>query len=130
MKKTILLFLFLLVLGGSKTLFAQTDCGKFHTGTFYYKDIPNVIVERDSLFQTERDPTTGRYVTMSIKWTGACSYELRLVKTNDRHDKKFWRKVKVLTVEITYTEDNMYRFTVTSPALPQAIRGSLTKKGS
>lgn len=132
MKKTaLLLLLFLLVFTG-KNLFAQapgaSECGKFHTGTYYYKDIPGVIVERDSLTQTERDPATGRYVTMSIKWTGECSYELRLIKTNDKHDRKFWKKVKVLVVNITYVEENTYRFTVTSAGLPDAIRGTMTKK--
>ena len=129
MKNISLLFLLLLFSGKISAQSATADeCNQFRTGTFTYKAMPDIIIERDSLYQTERNPADGSYVKMSIKWTSPCTYELRLVDTNKRKDKKFWKKIKVLTVTITYVDDDGYRFSCTSPAIETPIVGTVLRK--
>lgn len=125
--------LILLFLGfATSPLLAQeptaADCKQFRTGTFYVKNMPNIIITRDAQFQTETDPATGQYVKMSITWTSDCTYELRLVKTTKKGDKKAWKKMKVLTVVITSVDENSYRFSASSPALAEPVRGTIVKK--
>lgn len=116
------------------TLHAQApaagECAKFHTGTFYAKGMPQVIIERDSLYQVERDPKTGLYVKMSVTWTSDCTYQLRLVKTNDRSHKKTWKKVKVLTITITQVDEDSYHFSAMSPAFTEPVTGVIVRKSS
>lgn len=130
--KKLSFFLLLLLFAGKISAQAPTasECKDFHTGTFTYKNIPNVIIERDSLYQIERDPTDGSYIKMSITWTSDCTYELRLIKTNKRKDKKFWKKIKVLVVTIVYVDDNSYRFSCSSPAMAEPVKGTIVKKKS
>ena len=129
LKNSLLLLAFLL---GGKLLSAQvptaSECKNFHTGTFYVKSMPNIIITRDSLYQIETDPATGRYVKMSITWTSDCTYELRLVKTTEKHDKKAWKKMKVLMVTITEVDEDSYRFSAVSPAMAEPVRGTVVKK--
>src|ERR1041385_5034611 len=110
MKKIIFVFL----LFCSAHVFAQapssSDCKEFHTGTFYVKDMPNVVIVRDAQFQTETTPATGKYMKMSITWLDDCTYQLRMVKTNDRQLKKDYKKIGVLTVKITSVDENSYHF--------------------
>jgi hypothetical protein len=94
----------------------------------YLQEFPNIIIERDSLFQTETDPSTGSVVKMSIKWTSPCTYELRLMHANKHKDRKCWRRIKVLVVTITYAEEDRYRFSCVSPAIPEPITGTIILK--
>jgi hypothetical protein len=130
MRTLLLSFLFLLFL---PQLHAQgptaSECRQFRTGTFYAKGMPNVIIERDSLFQTERNLDDGTYVTMSIKWTSDCTYELRFVKSNKRREKKLWKKLKVLVITITYADSNdSYRFSASSPMFAEPVKGTIIRK--
>ena len=123
-----ILFLFLLFC--SANLFAQepSECKQFRTGTFYVKNMPEIVITRDAQFQTETNPATGKYVKMSITWLDDCTYELRLVKTNDRKQKKDYKKMGVLIVKITSVDENSYHFAASSPAMPQAVTGVIVKK--
>jgi hypothetical protein len=131
MKKSSLLF-FLFLFGATTHLFSQapssSDCKQFRTGTFYLKGMPNVIITRDETTQTETDPSTGRYIKMSVTWTSDCTYELRLIKTNWKSDRKDWKKMKVLVVVITDVEEDRYQFSASSPAMAQPVRGTIVKK--
>lgn len=124
----IILFLFI----ASSHLFSQeptaSECKQFRTGTFYVKSMPNVVITRDENFQVETDPVSGKYVKMSVKWTSDCTYELRLVKTNKREDKKMWKKMKVLVVTITATDEKSYKFSATSVIMSEPVNGTLIKK--
>ncbi|MEO5642340.1 MAG: hypothetical protein ABIQ40_16315 [Bacteroidia bacterium] len=104
------------------------QCQNFHTGTFYVKEMPNVIITRDDKYQIETDPATGTYVKMSITWISDCTYQLRLVKTTVKKDKKLWKKMKVLTVTITSTEESSYTFSATSPIFTEPVTGIIIKK--
>jgi hypothetical protein len=129
MKNYFLLF-FLCAL--TTNLFSQDpsakDCNEFHTGTFYLKGMPNVIITRDATTQTESDPATGRMVKMSVTWTSDCTYELRLIKTNRKDDRKAWKKMQVLVVVITDVSENSYQFSASSPAMTQPVRGTIVRK--
>ncbi len=131
MQKTSLLLLFLFAFTSS-SLFAQeptaSDCKQYKTGTYYIKNMPNIVITRDAQFQTETDMTTGKYVKMSVTWTSDCTYELRYVKSNKRGEKKIWKRMKVLTVVITSTEEDSYRFSASSPALTEPVRGTIVRK--
>jgi hypothetical protein len=126
--------LLLLIFSVTTSLLAQdptaADCKQFRTGTFYVKNMPNIVITRDGQFQTETDPATGKYVKMSITWTSDCTYELRLVKSTMRSEKKAWKKLKVLTVTITSVdvEENSYRFSASSPAMMEPVKGTIVKK--
>ena len=128
MKKIIFLFLLFI----SANLFAQepsaSECKQFHTGTFYVKGMSNIVITRDAQFQTETNPATGKYIKMSITWIDDCTYELRLVKTNDRKQKKDYKKMGVLTVTITSADENSYHFSATSPVMKEAVKGVIIKK--
>lgn len=125
-------FLFVLFLLCAGSVFAQTpdasDCKQFHTGTFYVKNMPNIVITRDAQFQTETDPSTGKYVKLSVTWLDDCTYQLRLVKTNDRKQKKDYKKIGVLTVTITSADENSYHFSATSPVMKEAVKGVIIKK--
>ncbi|CAN5797411.1 hypothetical protein BH11BAC7_BH11BAC7_05210 [soil metagenome] len=90
--------------------------------------MPNVIITRDDKYQIETDPATGTYVKMSITWISDCTYQLRLVKTTVKKDKKLWKKMKVLTVTITSTEESSYTFSATSPIFTEPVTGIIIKK--
>ncbi len=105
-----------------------SECKQFRTGTFYVKSQPNIVITRDDKFQIETDPATGKYVKMSVTWISDCTYQLRLVKTTVKGDKKNWKKIKVLTVTITSTGENSYRFSATSPAFNEPATGTIIKK--
>ncbi|HET6992240.1 MAG TPA: hypothetical protein VFJ43_12985 [Bacteroidia bacterium] len=130
--KNLSLLIFLFLFGATTHLFSQTpssaDCKQFRTGTFYVKGMPNIIITRDETTQTETDPATGKYIKASITWTSDCTYELRMIKTNWKSQRKAWKKLKVLVVTITDTDDNSYQFSAASPALAQPIRGTIVKK--
>jgi hypothetical protein len=125
-------FLFVFLLFCSANLFAQapasSDCKQFHTGTYYVKNMPNIVITRDAQFQTETNPETGKSVKMSITWLDDCTYQLRFVKSNDRQQKKDYKKIGVLTVRITSVDENSYHFAATSLAMPQAVTGVIVKK--
>jgi hypothetical protein len=125
--------LLLLFLGfATSPLLAQeptaSECKQFRTGTFYVKNMPNIVITRDDKFQTETDPATGKYVKMSVTWISDCTYELRLVKTTIKKDKKMWKKMKVLTVTITDTDETSYKFSATSPMFAEPVKGTIIKK--
>lgn len=131
MKKLSLLILLFLGFATSPLLAQEptaAECKQFRTGTFYVKSMPNVIITRDDKFQTETDPATGKYVKMSVTWTSDCTYELRLVKTTIKKDKKMWKKMKVLTITITDTDETSYKFSATSPMFAEPVKGTIIKK--
>lgn len=130
--KKIAFLLLLLSAFATSSLIAQEptadECKNFHTGTFYVKEMPNLIITRDDKYQIETDPATGKYVKMSITWTSDCTYQLRLVKTTVKKDKKLWKKMKVITVTITSTEESSYQFSATSPIFAEPLKGVIVKK--
>ncbi len=112
------------------TAFAQNnDCQKFHNGKFKLNDMPGIVVERDSLYQIERDPKTGHYAKYSIKWIDECTYVLHLVKTNDKTQRKGNRQIGDLQVKIIEVDGDVYTYSATSlkrKELPP-IKGRMTK---
>jgi hypothetical protein len=125
--KFICFFLLLTVTGN---LIAQepTDaqCKQFHIGVFHYKGARRVTITRDSLYQVERRPN-GKYVKASITWTSPCTYELRLVDTNIRSQKKLWARAGILVVSITAVDNDSYRYSAVWGGLGK-VRGTIIKK--
>jgi hypothetical protein len=124
--------LFLLIFSGAASLSfidapTAEQCKKFHTGTFYVKGQPDVTIVRDEKFQTETG-TDGKYAKMSVTWTDDCTYELRLVKTNDKANKKAWKKQGMLTVTITECNENSYKFSAMTKGYPDPVLGTIARK--
>ncbi|MGL4597480.1 MAG: hypothetical protein ACRCYO_08135 [Bacteroidia bacterium] len=114
----------------AQTAFAQnSDCQKFHAGKFKLNDMPGIVVERDSLYQIERDPKTGHYAKYKITWIDDCTYVLKLIKTNDKTQRKGNRQIGDLQVKIIAVEGDVYTYSATSlkrKELPP-IKGKMTK---
>jgi hypothetical protein len=85
---------------------AQTntsECDKFKTGTFTYKEesFNTVIITRTKKKQKEHDTKSGLKINFKIHWTGDCEYELILVWSNDKEiDKRNGSIIKVKVINI------------------------------
>jgi hypothetical protein len=110
--------------------FAQeNDCQKFHAGKFKLNEMPGIVIERDSLYQIERDPKTGHYAKYKITWIDECTYVLKLIKTNDKTQRKGNRRIGDLQVKIIAVDGDVYTYSATSlkrKELPP-IKGKMTK---
>ncbi|HTL82236.1 MAG TPA: hypothetical protein VL651_11050 [Bacteroidia bacterium] len=122
-------FLFLILLAGFHVkISAQTDCSSVHNGKFVAAEMNSITVVRDSTTQTEYNALDGTYVKMSVEWTGDCTYILRYIDSDKKGEKKEWKKLKYLEVNITDVTADGYSYTCSSPGLPAVIRGKLLKK--
>ena len=104
---------------------SNAECAKFHTGEFVDGSLPYITIKRDSVYQVETDTRTGKTSTFSIRWTDSCTYELTFVKSDDKAIRKSSKKIGVLRVTITYTDEEGYRYIATSDKLEVPIRGSV-----
>lgn len=114
-KKTMLQIFFittLLAFGTSAPQEAKLDCSDFKTGKFRMLDEnkkeQNVTVIRTATTQTESDEESSYKVTLSITWTGDCSYYLEYVSGGNERDNPF--KGKKLFVEIVEVKGKMYKY--------------------
>jgi hypothetical protein len=118
MKKMLLLITAFLI--GSNT-FAQTDsvsCAAYHTGFFSYTDTTGntIIVQRKKKYQYEKDIVTRVKTQDKIKWLNSCTYELTLVSSNSKAE----RKLKYSTFRIVITKADGSKGYVFSCACPDA----------
>jgi len=128
-----LLILFTIV-AGSMSLGAQTvtdeECMKFHNGTFVDGSLSYVTIVRDSStqIQTETNTLNGKTSTYSIKWLNACTYELDLIKTNDKQERKASKAMGILRVQITSFDEDGYSYIATAPGMEGPFRGTVKWK--
>ena len=94
-----------------------TDCRRFQTGdfTFRHHDAQggfSYLISRRTGIQTETDQQTGTVSRLAIKWTGPCTYELRLLESTDRFPPavQAMRKKSPLRTEILSYTDTYYVF--------------------
>ncbi len=102
--------------GNSKS---KSNCEKFRTGKFILQlDVPPysyTIIERNDSLQIETNSTTKDTVINSVKWTGPCEYELKLLNRNKKDndsltlffDQKIF-KSKILEAKNDYYIFKMY----------------------
>lgn len=78
--------LLLLISCGQK----ESDCQKFHTGTFTYPEarFAPTIITRTETSQTEINTKRNVYLNGSIKWTSDCEYDITLRKVSANVPKK------------------------------------------
>ena len=89
-----------------------TDCRRFETGEFICRHLDpqngfSYLISRHHGIQTETDQQTGDVSTLAIKWTGPCTYELRLLKSTKHFspDIEAMRKKSSLRTQIlSYTD--------------------------
>jgi hypothetical protein len=130
----ILLLIFFIAAG--KPLSAQTitdeECMKFHHGTFVDGSLSYIEIVRDSIknTQTETDTRTGKYSTYKITWLNACTYELDLIKSTDKQQRKASKAMGTLRVQITSFDDDGYSYIATALTLPGPLRGTVKWKKS
>lgn len=106
MKSTFLLIAVFLM---GNIAFAQADsslCSKYHTGFFSYTDTlgNTVIVQRKNKYQYEKNIVTKVKTQDKIKWLNSCSYQITLVSTNSKAERKF--KYSTTTVIISKPDGN------------------------
>ncbi|MBI3512211.1 MAG: hypothetical protein HY064_16245 [Bacteroidetes bacterium] len=128
MKNYFLLLLFFMATLLHSQAVSDSACRDFHTGNFYVKGMSNLIVERDSATQTEKNLLDNTYVKMSVTWTSACTYELRYIDSNKKRERKKWKKIIVLEVTINETQEDSYHFSETSVAFAEPVTGTLVRK--
>lgn len=63
-----------------------SSCDRFKQGNFRYRFRgqnyqTDFLIHRNDSVQTEVDSKSGKASKLSIKWTGECKYELRLLET-------------------------------------------------
>ncbi|MBC7934656.1 MAG: hypothetical protein H7Y86_04755 [Rhizobacter sp.] len=92
---------------------AQADslaCLKFHTGTFAYRNdsLGLIHINRTNKRQEEINKEKGIITKFRIKWTGACSYELKQVWSNSKKQRK--QNGAVNKVIITSATSDSYQF--------------------
>lgn len=108
-------------IGGLALLVACTsekDCKPFKTGEFSYTKNSTVRIIRNDSIQKEFDLEADWKEITRIHWTGACSYYLTLVESNQPEGTSF-KKGDTLWVEITNTKgDEAYSFSA-------ALKGEL-----
>lgn len=90
-------------------VFAQTDssaCVNYHKGFFSYTDSlgNTVIVQRKNKYQYEKNLATKVKTQDKIKWLNSCSYQITLVSTNSKAERKF--KYSTTTVIISKPDGN------------------------
>jgi len=122
------LFLISIFIFSPVKLFSQTNCSSVHNGKFVAAETNAITVDRDSTTQTEYNSLDGTYVKMSVQWTGDCTYILRYLDSDKKGEKKSWKKLQYLEVNITDVTGEGYSYTCTSPGLTVAIRGKLVKR--
>ena len=94
-----------------------TDCRRFETGefTFRHHDAQgsfSYLISRRKGIQTEIDQQTGSVSKLAVKWTGPCTYELRLLESNEHFSPtvQAMRKKSPLRTEILSYTDTYYIF--------------------
>ena len=132
MKKHLYLCLiaFLLVLSenGLGQSVSNAECTSVRTGEFVDGTLSYVTITRDSVSQVETDTRTGKKSYFKVEWTDSCTYTLTFVKSDEKKMKKSAKKIGVLTIEITYVDEDGYRYYCTAPGLETPIRGSVKRK--
>ena len=89
--------------------FGDSECKKFRTGTFSYKEeFVSVIIERTKKKQKELEIISGLELHYKIKWTSDCEYKLIQTWSNNAELNK--RKGMVLTVRITAVGADSYQY--------------------
>jgi hypothetical protein len=83
---------FLILIGLPTTLCCKQfnkdkNCSQFQNGNFIYRiHFPqgdNIFhITRNDSIQTEVEEGTGKFSKLSIKWTGNCNFELKLLETS------------------------------------------------
>ena len=101
----------------------DSSCDRFKQGDFRYRlreqnYHTDFLIHRNDSIQTEVDSKSGKTSKLSIKWTGECKYELRLLETTfdfpdsvQRIRKTFPAKTEILGLTKDYyifqtTRDN------------------------
>lgn len=66
---------------------AREGCERFRNGKFIFKlkgqPFPvNFLIERKDSLQYETETISGKTSKLSVKWTGNCSYEMKMLETS------------------------------------------------
>lgn len=93
------------------------DCRQFETGNFMVRHLDpqngfSYLISRRGGTQTETDQQTGDVSELAVKWTGPCTYELRLLKSTKHFSPELeaMRKNSTLKTEILSYTDTYYIF--------------------
>jgi hypothetical protein len=94
-----------------------TNCRQFETGNFMVRHLDpqngfSYLISRHGGTQTETDQQTGDVSELAVKWTGPCTYELRLLKSTKHFSPELEaiRKNSTLKTEILSYTDAYYIF--------------------
>jgi hypothetical protein len=106
------------------------ECMKYHHGNFVDGSLSYIHIVRDSVTNTqvETDTRTGKKSTFSIVWLNACTYELTMISSDDKKERKASKAVGTLRVVITAYDDDGYSYIATASGIPGPIRGSVKWK--
>lgn len=113
----------------SAPLHGQSDsaqCKKFRTGTFYDVKMPEVKIERDSVYQIETNGEKTSYY--KVTWIDACTYELSFIKSTDPQMRKSAALMGDLHITITEVFEDGYRYTATAKGLPIPVSSVMRVK--
>jgi len=109
----ILFFIIILLAINSNVYCQEKDCSRFQTGYFQYQDSVGhtIIVKRTETRQEEIDQATGEHIKMTIRWTGACEYELKQTWTSINANRRNKRGVTKVTITAVM-DDESYRYRI------------------
>jgi hypothetical protein len=98
----------------------DSNCDRFKQGNFRYRFRgqnyqTDFLIHRNDSVQTEVDSKSGKTSKLSVKWTGECKYELRLLETTfDFPDSvQGIRKILPTKTEILSSTKDYYIFQTT-----------------
>ncbi|MET4083725.1 hypothetical protein ABIB40_003697 [Pedobacter sp. UYP30] len=88
----------------------KSNCLKFKTGTFVYKEalLKNVVIERTKKIQKEYDSKTGLKINYKINWVSDCEYELTQIWSNKKEVLE--KNGALIKVRITSTTNDSYDY--------------------
>ncbi len=109
----------------------QNECEQFRNGEFWYQHEGQSrysIIRKDSI-QQEIEHTSGKMVTLSVKWISPCEYELRYISSMPAEPDSVQaaQKAMVLKTTITRTGEDFYEYSSRAEGADFVLKGTLRR---